>query len=163
MFPELLELLNTKPEDLLSLVSNHKLINRHTVDIIQIGSRAAMDGDGVAMGIFDTVGISMGQSAAGCIRRLSFEGLGTAVAPIDIVLVGSIWHKIAYGGMKAAFTKTVSELSQKHCRAIKLEAPAAVGGVLWAKEIMDHEPVPANYRKRLLDAISMDKYEALAR
>ena len=164
MFAPVLELLGAGPDDLLATVGDDELLSRNTVDIIQVGAKAAVDGDAVAMGIFDGVGVSVGKSAAGCIRRLSFHKYGNdEAAPIDIALVGSIWHKIPYGGMAAAFIKTARELGGKYCRAIKLEAPAAAGGVLWAKEIRDGAPVEPAYRKKLLDAIKMEKYEAMAR
>lgn len=162
MFKPIMELLDANPEDMLTAVSDGESLNRHTVDIIQIGAKAACDGDPLAIGIFDAVGVSIGQSAAGCIRRLSFKGLGTDDTPIDIAQVGSIWYKIPYAGMNAAFMRTVGDLSGKRCRLVKLEAPAAVGGVLWAKEIADGKPVPAAYRKKLLDEITMEKYESVA-
>ena len=162
MFPLLMDLLKADPLDMLTLVSDYNLLNKHTVDIIQIGSNAAVAGDTAAQGIFDNVGISIGRSAAGCIRSLSFEGFGTSETPIDIVLVGSIWHKVPYEGMLASFVQTVTDLSGKHCRCITLQSPSATGGVLWAKEIADGVPVAAEYRRKLLDAITMEKYEALA-
>ena len=162
MFPQLMDLLKADPNDMLTLVSDHALLSKHTVDIIQIGSNAAVAGDTVAKSIFDTVGKTIGHSAAGCIRSLSFEDIGTVQNPIDIVLVGSIWHKIPYEGMRASFVQTVFNLTGKHCRCITLQSPSATGGVLWAKEIFDGVSVSADYRKKLLEAITMEKYEALA-
>ena len=162
MFSQLMDLLKADPADMLTLVSNHALLSKHTVDIIQIGSNAAVAGDTVARGIFDTVGVTIGRSAAGCIRSLSFEGLGTSQAPIDIVLVGSIWHKIPYEGMQDSFMQTAMDLTGKHCRCITLQSPAATGGVLWAKEIADGTAVSAEYRKKLLETITIDRYETFA-
>jgi len=162
MFPRVMDLLGAKQEDLLTVVSDDELLNRHTVDIIQIGTKAANEGDALARKIFDAIGISIGMSAAGCIRRLSFKRLGVEASPIEIVQVGSIWHKVAYEGVGTSFLQTAERLSGKRCRPIKLEAPAAVGGVLWAKEVADGAQVPAAYRKNLLEAVSMDKYEAIA-
>ena len=158
MFPKLMELLNAKSEDMLTLVSDYDLLDKHTVDIIQIGAAAAVEGDAVAKSIFDAVGVSIGRSAAGCIRVLSFEKSD----PIDIVQVGSIWHKVPYKGMQASFLETAQSLSGKNCRLVTLQAPAAVGGVLWAKEIAGGAPVSAEYRSKLLETITMEKYEALA-
>ena len=162
MFPQLMELLKIKPEDMLTVVSDHGLLRKHAVDIIKISDISASKGDILAKGIFDDIGVCIGRSAAGCIRLLSFDGLGTAQNPIDIVLVGSIWHKITYEGMHTAFVDTVQELSGKQCRCIKLQAPSATGGVLWAKEIADGVPVSVEYRKKLLEAITLERYEALA-
>lgn len=161
MFPHVMDLLGAEIDELLTVVSDYRPLFARSVDIIQIGAKAAIDGDAVAKSIFDNVGIYIGQGAAGCIRRLSFAGLGTAEAPIDIVQVGSIWHKVPYQGMNSAFLQTVQTLSGKVCRTINLNAPAAVGGVLWAKEIAGGKPVTENYRKSVLEAISTDKYEAL--
>jgi len=161
MIPELLELLEADPDDMLSTVTRYKDISSMTKEIIQIGAKAAVGGDPVAMAIFDGVGESIARCAAGCINRLGFEKYGTLDLPIDIVLVGSIWHKVPYEGMKASFLNTTQELSGKICRLIKMDAPAAVGGVLWAKEIADSAPVPPAYRKSILDAISIKKYEEL--
>ena len=154
MFSPIMELLGAKPGDMLTVVSDYELLNRHTVEIIQLGARAAKGGDRLAQEIFDAVGVSVGRSAAGCILHLSFEGFGTPEAPIDIVQVGSIWYKIPYEGMNEAFLRTAQELSGKRCRPIKMDATAAAGGVLWAKEIADGKPVPAGYRRRLLTAPS---------
>jgi len=154
IFPEMMELFNAKPEDLLAVVSDHDAIRKNMSKIIQLGARAACDGDIAAKVVFDDVGMSIGLSAAGCINNLSFK---TDI--IDIVLVGSIWHKTPYKGMQTVFKQTVEELSGRKCRCIVLKAPAAVGGVLWAKEIYEGKTVPADYRKKILDTITMDKYE----
>jgi len=161
MFPELIELLGADPDDMLTTVTKYKETWSKTKEIIQIGAKAAVGSDPVAKAIFDGVGESIARCAAGCIRRLSFEKYGTDDLPIDIVLVGSIWHKVPYEGMKSSFLNTTQELSGKVCRLIKMDAPAAVGGVLWAKEIADNKQVDPGYRKNLLEAISIEKYEKL--
>ena len=154
MFEPILQLLDTKQEDLLTVVSDWNHLNKHTVEIIQLAANAALSDDAVAKKIFDDVGENIGQGAAGCINRLSFSDT------VDVVLVGSIWHKVPYEGMLKTFVATTEAFSSKKCNPIKLEAPSAVGGVLWAKEIADGCLVPANYRKNLIEAISMEKYEA---
>jgi N-acetylglucosamine kinase-like BadF-type ATPase len=144
MFPRVMELLKIKPEDLLTLISDYGRLQKYMTEIIKIGSAAAVEGDAIAKKIFDDIGETIGRSAAGCIRRLSLDN------EVDIVQVGSIWHKIAYNGMNASFLKTVCELSGKNCRIIKLKAPAAVGGVFWAKEISAGVPADAVFRKKVL-------------
>lgn len=146
MFDEIALLLGANPDDMLTVVSDSEKLRTHSATIIQIAAKAAVAGDILAKGIFDDVGVSIGRSAAGCIQALSFES-----EPIDIVLVGSIWHKIPYAGMQAAFMQTVQELSGKKCNPIELKVPAAVGGVLWAKEIADGKLVPPDYRRELLE------------
>ena len=152
MFEPVMGLLGADPDDMLTLVSDYDLLRKHMIEIIQEGAKAAIGGDALACRIFDGVGESIGQSAAGCIRRLSFNGYGAPGNPIDIVQVGSIWYKVPYEGMNASFLKTVQDLSGKCCRVVKLDAPAAVGGVLWAKEIADGGMVAAGYRDKVLNS-----------
>lgn len=147
MFPLLSKLLNVTSENILEAIDNYNLLHRNMTDIIKLGAKAAVEGDEVAKGIFDGAGISVGKSAAGCIRRLSFANRGTPEKPIDIVQVGSVWHKIPYKGMSEAFLKTATELSGKTCRIIELKTPAAAGGVLWAKEIADGKTPSLEYRQ----------------
>lgn len=146
MFDQVFKLLDVKLENLAELLSDYECLHKHMTEIIKIGAKAAMLGDTVAKRLFDDVGISIGKSAAGCIRRLGFEG--TPENPVDIVQVGSIWHKIPYQGMNAAFLKTTRELSKKHIRLVKLQVPAAVGGVFWAKEIADGTAPSAEFLER---------------
>lgn len=148
IFNEILYLLGSSPENLLEVIGNYELLHKNMTDIIKTGANAALDGDETAQKIFDDIGESIGKSAAGCIRKLSFSNT------VDIVLAGSIWFKIPYEGMNTAFLKTAQELSGKHCRIVKLEAPPAVGGVLWAKEIADGFPPAKSFSDKTLDYIS---------
>ncbi|MCL1863650.1 MAG: hypothetical protein FWF78_08795 [Defluviitaleaceae bacterium] len=150
MFNDVLELLHAEPHDLLSVMGDYDMLTMYMRDIIKLGAKAAMEGDKTAKKIFDDIGISIGKSAAGCINRLDFTGQGTADSPLTIVQVGSIWHKIPYEGMNASFLKTVQDLSGKQCRILPLETTAAVGGVLWAKEIADKEIPSATFRSRVV-------------
>jgi N-acetylglucosamine kinase-like BadF-type ATPase len=161
MFPELLGILNTSVEDLAEVARNFWGLGHLTVPILQLADREAQKGDAVAMKIFDDMGMNMGKSAAGCVKLLDFGGIGTDERPLPLVLVGSIWHKIAYTGMKVKFEETFRDLSKKACRLIPLNAPAAVGGVLWAKEILDGRPAEKKYRDKVLDSLSLEKYESL--
>ncbi|MCL1878081.1 MAG: hypothetical protein FWF80_04420 [Defluviitaleaceae bacterium] len=138
MFQPVMKHLGVTPKDMLEAIVKWEFLSpSNMIDIIKIGASSAAEGDRVAREIFDGMGISIGKSAAGCIRRLSFEKAGTESAPIEIVQVGSIWHKILYEGMSDTFIKTVTELCGKHCRLVKLKTPPAVGGIFWAKEIAD--------------------------
>ena len=154
MFAPVMELLGAKPEDLLSIVSDADLLRKHAVEIIQLAANAAVRGDILAKNLFDNIGKNIGQGAAGCIRHLSFGD------SVDVVMVGSIWHVVSYEGMQKAFIDTAETLSDKKIRPVRLESPPAVGGVLWAKEIADGALVPSDYRKNLLNAITLDEYEA---
>lgn len=160
LFAPVMTQLGIQPDDLLSAVGEHTLLRRNMKDIIQLADQAACAGDAVAKKIFDTMGTTMGHSAAGCIRRLSFGGMGTVSHPLQIVLVGSIWHKINYSGLKESFLQTTQELSQKSVQLVPLMAPAAVGGVLWAKEMLSG-PVEKTYRQRILSELTLERYESL--
>ena len=133
MFPEVLALLGIKPNGLANLISNYELLHKYMADIIKVGANAATNGDLTAQKIFDDVGESIGKSVAGCIRGLSFD-CGTPENPLEIVQVGSIWHKVPYPGMNAVFLQTAQEFSGKHCRILKPNAPPAEGGIAWAGE-----------------------------
>ena len=161
MFPKMMEILNLTEDGLLEMAHDHWDLRRHTVDILQLADREAQKGDQTAMGIFDDMGMNMGLSAAGCAKLLNFGETGTEDQPLPVVLVGSIWHKIAYPGMKAVFEKTFKDLSTKTCQLIPLNAPAAVGGVLWAKEMLESKPVEKEYRAKVLDSLTLAKYESL--
>jgi N-acetylglucosamine kinase-like BadF-type ATPase len=154
LFPQLLELLNTAPEDLIVTVSDYQLLYRNTKSILQMADKEAQKGDPFAKRVFDDMGVVMGHSAAGCIRLLRYDD------NVDIVLVGSIWHKIAYGGMKEIFRKTVEDLTGKTITLLPLNAPAAVGGVLWANEMLLGKTDP-KARERILGVMTLDKYEEL--
>ena len=147
MFDAVLKILHAEPHDLLSVMGDYDMLTMYMRDIIKLGAKAAVNGDETAKKIFDSVGESIAKSAAGCIKRLDFAGQGTANDPITIVQVGSIWHKIPYEGMNATFLKTVQKLSGKQCRLIPLDTTAAVGGVLWAKEIFDCKIPSSTFRE----------------
>jgi len=139
MFTQVLELLNAKPRDLLAIIADYDLLHRNMTALIQLAGSAAESGDAVAGQIFTQVGESVGKSAAGCIRNLSFTAGATPQSPLEVVLVGSIWHKVPYPGMIHAFAKTTETLTGKHIRTVKLEAPPAMGGVKWAGEMLARE------------------------
>ncbi|MCL2198471.1 MAG: hypothetical protein FWB80_06070 [Defluviitaleaceae bacterium] len=153
MFDDVLKLLNAEPHDLRSVICDYDMLTKHMRDMIKLCAKAAVEGDKIAKKIFDDIGISIGKSAAGCIKRLGFQGQGTSEAPITIVQVGSIWHKIPYPGMNAAFLKTVQDLSGKQCKILPLKTTSAAGGVLWAKEIADIEIPTALFKRTVAESI----------
>ncbi|MCL1885076.1 MAG: hypothetical protein FWF81_15130 [Defluviitaleaceae bacterium] len=146
MFPKVMELLSIQPEDILGILGNYELLHANMTKINIIAGDAAAKGDKVAQAIFDDIGETIGKSAAGCIRHLTFDDS----SPIDIVLIGSIWHKVPYPKMNETFLETAQKLSGKTFRLLKPDAPAAAGGVLWAKEIFDNAPVDSDYRNKIL-------------
>jgi len=129
MFNDVLELLNTSPEGLPVVISEYEPLDAKMKEIIAIGARAAYDGDSVARKIFADVGKSIGQAAAGCIKKLGFS------SSVDIVQIGSMWHKLPNTGMNEIFLKTTEELSGRACRVVKFTETAALGGVKWAMSL----------------------------
>jgi len=160
MCEKLNELFGEKSSDIAEIINDYELVTSKQQAIIKIGDEAAEENDKIAKAIFDGVGQTIGNGVAGCIKLLSFADRGTEENPLDIVMVGSIWHKVNYKGMRDTFEKTVLEKSGKICRYTSLKAPPAVGGVLWAKEIMNGSVTPA-FRKNLLDFMTLEKYESL--
>ncbi|MCL2225138.1 MAG: N-acetylglucosamine kinase [Defluviitaleaceae bacterium] len=149
MFPEVLKILGAQPADLRAVIGNYELLHRNMTAIIKAAATAAENSDSTACKIFDHIGESIGKSAAGCIRKLSFS----SSRPIEIVQVGSIWFKIPYPGMNDTFLKTTQSLSGKTCRIVKLNAPAAAGGILWAKELAHNAPPPRSFRDGVLKLV----------
>ena len=135
MFPELLELLKYSPKRL----RYHYGKDMYNLDskseaIIGIVDMAAQAGDELAMGLLDGAGVNLGQSVAYCINHMSLEGRGTEEMPIDISVIGSLWYKLAYDGMRGSLVNTAEELTGKKCRLLMLEEPAAVGCIIVAKK-----------------------------
>jgi N-acetylglucosamine kinase-like BadF-type ATPase len=161
MYDGLAKLFGGRSDDLPGIISDYGLLSENQKSIINIGDEAAQSGDKTAMEIFDNVGAAVGRGAAGCIKRLAFDDRGSAQKPLDVVMVGSIWHKVNYKGMRQSFERTVYEKSGKVCRYISLEAPPAVGGVLWAKELLDGAGALGGFRRSLLGFLTLDKYEGL--
>jgi len=161
VFPELISLLGLDADDLhrsLKVAIGNSLA-KSAVGITKLMDDGAAAGDELAMSLFDGAGENAGRSAAGCIRSIGYDKWGTAERPVDIVLVGSIWNKIAYDGMRSAFFRTVQGLTGKECRIIMPEAPPVVGGVLRAKEASGSGRVAEQFRAKVLDDTALRSTE----
>ena len=154
MFTEVLEFFSCKPRELPELIGDGKRLYANVPHVIQIANRAAKAGDMIAMEILDSVGEEIGKSAAGCISKLSFRGMGTDENPIGIALAGTIWQKVDYRGMVEKLIYTVSKLCGKKPHPIPLNTSPAVGGVIWAKEILDKKPVSQEFRSKIETAMA---------
>lgn len=154
MFEEILEFFKCDPNDLPSLIGGRKRLFDNAPHVIQIANRHAKDGDEIAKGIFDSAGEEIGKSAAGCISKLSFKGVGTDENPIGIALAGTIWKKVDYSGMIEKLMYTIAKLCGKKSLPILLNVPPALGGVIWAKEILEGKPVLPGFRKKVEAAIA---------
>ena len=156
IFEKVLDITGYTRENLLELVGeDHGRIYSATKELIRLADVAAMNGDKVAQTLFLEVGSCVGKSAAGAIRAMSFDR-----NVIEAVLVGSIWRKVEYKGLKEAFLKEAQDLSGKELDAKFLDAPPAVGGVLWAKELsVGSDP---EFRKTVLHECRMEVYDERA-
>jgi len=114
-----------------------------------------MAGDEVAMSLFDEAGECAAQSAAGCIRRMTFREDVPDGSPVPIVLIGSIWNRVVYDGMRDSYLRAVQELTGRACLVKLLEAPPAVGGMLRAKEKADGKVVTEECRQKALDSAAI--------
>ena len=154
MYADVLSHFACKPRELPELIGDRKRLYDNVPEVIQIANRAAKNGDLIAMEIFDNVGEEIGKSAAGCISKLSFRGMGTEENPIGIALAGTIWQKVDYRGMVEKLMYTISKLCGKKTEPILLDMPPALGGVIWAKEILDKKPASLEFRKKIEAAMS---------
>jgi len=155
-FPELIALLGLDASDLhRSLkVAIAGPLKKRSAEIIRIMDDSALAGDEVAMSLFNEAGKCAGRSSAGCIRSMTFRE-DAKDGPVPIVLVGSIWNKVVYDGMRQSYLRTVQELTGRACLPRLLEAPPAVGGALRAKEKADGKTVTEGCRKKALDSAAL--------
>lgn len=156
--PKVLEILNvTDPANLPTIINYSHLIRQHMTEIITVIDRAAVDGDAVAKKILDDVGVNIAEGVCGCIRNLAFSDC------VTIVMVGSIWNKIKYPGMMDGFKATVSANVLIPCQFKLLQAPPALGAIFWAKEIYDNTDALGPYRKKMLDFLTLQRYDELVK
>ena len=154
MFADILEFFSCAPDRLPELIGSRDKLSAGTKAVIQIANQAAKDSDLVAMDIFNSAGEEIGKSAAGCISKLSFRGMGTFERPIGVALAGSIWQVIDYAGMLEEFMYTTTKLCGKKCQPVLLNVPPALGGVIWAKELLDKKPASQDFRKKVESAMA---------
>jgi len=149
-FREMISMLGLDENDLnRSMKESLSTFKSKNADILKLLNEGALVGDRVAVGLFSAAGVSAGKSAAGCINKIGFEELGGADNPVSIVLIGSIWNKFVYDGMRNTFLKTVEKLTDKAIKLIIPEAPPVVGAVLKAKESVDDERVTEEFRQKV--------------
>jgi N-acetylglucosamine kinase-like BadF-type ATPase len=132
MFPKLMQLFSATVDSLSSIIADWEALHRGMKAIMEIAAEAAENGDHVARQIFDDAVKNIAHSAAGCVGKLNFTG------EITIVQVGSIWHKTAYTGQHAAFSRELASLLPgRELNIIPLTEPPAIGGIRWAKELIN--------------------------
>ena len=147
-FPELESLLNLDPSDIhQSLNTALKSAETKSTDIIKIMDKAAQEGDNLAQSLFTQAGESAAKSAAGCIHRLAIQQ-----NTVQIILIGSIWNKIKYKGMRQAFQQTTEHLSNKQCRLLQPKAPPVVGSIFLAKELTTKKRPNPLFRQKVIDS-----------
>jgi N-acetylglucosamine kinase-like BadF-type ATPase len=134
IFPEICSLLKVEPEQLGEFMMKYENVVAQSIGIIQCIDDGAMSGDPLAMEVLNEAGVSAAHSAAGCIKRMNMQGYGTVEKPIEIILVGSIWLRIIYDGMRNAFYNTVRSLVGQEIKLILLDVPPCTGAVMLAKQ-----------------------------
>ena len=154
-FPEVLGVFGlTSPDQLFDLIVDPGPIWQKATAVIKIVDAHAAAGDKVCQKILDDVGINCGESVSGCIRQLQFT------QDIAIVKAGSIWTKLQYKGMGEVFEKTIRTHVKQPIKAMLLNAPPALGAVVWAKELATGN-IEQSYREEMQKFLTVDKYEEL--
>ncbi|MCL2500577.1 MAG: hypothetical protein FWE90_09615 [Defluviitaleaceae bacterium] len=156
IFPALTKLLNINITNMIETIANKtQLLITHTTEIVSIVDNAALLFDPLAMKLLDEAGENMAQSTAGAIRLLGFEKFGTAENPLPVMLMGSIWQKVAYNGMREKFVETLKTLTDKECRITLYDRPPVISGLMLArsryeadKEVQKTETVAQYYTFR---------------
>ena len=160
-FPELIALLGLDESDLhrsLKSIAGDSLRAKST-EIIKIMDWAALAGDGIAMTLFKEAGESAGKSAAGCFANMGPMQDNAKDGPAPIVLIGSIWNRIIYDGMRDTFKYTVENLTGRECDLMIPEAPPVCGSVMKAKEAVDGKRVTEDFRARVLGSTALKSTE----
>lgn len=145
----------TNPSQLAAeVIANGTRIWQNATQIIQIVDSAAVNGDQVCATILDNIGINCAEGVSGCVRNLKFT------QGVTVVKAGSIWTKLQYGGMRTNFENIVRSNTDQDVNFIVLDAPPALGAVLWAMGIK-HGSVDAAARSRMQEFLTIEKYEQL--
>ena len=160
-FPELTSLVGIDESDVHRSLKNipGNTLKAKSAEIIKVMDWAALAGDDVAMRLFDDAGESAAKAAAGCIVKMGFPQADASSKPLPIVLIGSIWNKIIYDGMRDNFLRKTETLSGRGCSLVLPEAPPVTGGVMKAKEALDGKRVTEDFRTRVLDSAALRSTE----
>lgn len=155
LVPPMMELLQAKEEGLLEQCSDFPLVLKNMQNIIGLVDKHAINGDKVASDILTEVGSAIGCSVAGCANHLYFVG------EVNIVMTGSIWHKLNYPGLISSFKSAVQRHVDQDCKFMPLNAPPVCGGMIWAKRLYDKRD--SLYRQELLSFLTMQEYERIVK
>ena len=142
-------------EEFVLTIANDEQMSLYVSKINILLQQQATKRDAVAEHILKEVGIFLGKSAAGCVKRLTFH------ERIDIVFIGSVWVKGAYDGMKEAFEKTFSSLIDLPFSVTKLTSPPATGAIIWALMLADHTFDYTTIRNVVLQELTNAIYEKM--
>ena len=137
----------------LEAIHDGKALQTHVKEINIALQQAALAGDPAAISILEQTGDFLGRSAAGCIRLLSFG------RHVDIALIGSVWVKCAYGGMRAAFERALAQRVTQSLTIEALHAPPAAGAVVWALMLLPPQPSYSAVQQKVLPQLALDAYE----
>jgi len=154
--PEVMELLGADDKSMIfDKMLDDALVYSRLKEINKAVDKSASEGDAEAQKLLDETGIVIADSTAGCIKNLNFEG------EILIVLAGSIWHRLSYGGVVQSYKERLKEHTDKKLEFILFDSPPAVGAILWALEIYNKKPVDTSTREKILNFMTKEKYESL--
>ena len=160
VFPELISLLDLDTNDMhKSIKASYTKVRAQGTKAIMLLDDAAQVGDEVAVQLMRESGIIAGKSAAGCIRNMKFKEGMTENDTIPIVMIGSLWNKLIFDGMRKAFYSYVIEYSGRQCKFEIPEALPVVGSVLKAKEAIEGARISDAFRRQVQSEIALKSTE----
>jgi N-acetylglucosamine kinase-like BadF-type ATPase len=107
----------------------------------------ANNGDQVSIRILEEAGEAMARSTAGCISELVIDGV------VEVVLAGSVWAKATAKHMFDSFQKWITVLTKRDCSFHILDAPPAIGAVIWAIELATKQHPNIEIKQKILKSI----------
>ena len=97
-----------------------------TLDICKIAFAAAKDGDAAAVNIFKSFAKAYGESVVGALDNVTLTGT------VEIALTGSLFQKNPDSVLVTALSDYLKEHYGKPFKLNILDAPAVLGGLVWA-------------------------------
>ena len=138
-------------------VHHNEVYPRFAAEINIMGQELARAGDALCARVFDDVGELLGRSAAACIEALAFT------APVTVALVGSVFVKCKYPGMRDSFERHLRAGTSHDARPVLLASPPCVGAAAWAWELARGATPSADERAFLLRQLDHEGYERRVR
>lgn len=115
--------------------------------LIKLLFQHANHGDKVAINILEEAGEAMARSTSGCISELVIDGV------VEVVLAGSVWAKATANHMCESFKYWVTKLTKRECSFHILDAPPAIGAIIWAIELATKRHPSLEVKANILKSI----------